>query len=51
MRKEATEGTQREMIPHVLTALLQGLEEKYKDVSDDGQPGPISSATGEVRPA
>lgn len=40
MRKEATESSPREMVPHVLTALLQGLEEKYNDVSDDGQCGP-----------
>jgi hypothetical protein len=41
MRKEATEGTRREMIPPVLTALLQGLEQKYKDVPDDGSLQPV----------
>jgi hypothetical protein len=44
MRKEATEGSPREPIPHVLTALLQGLEEKYNDVSDDGQSIPLASS-------
>lgn len=37
LRKESATDGDRELVPHVLTAMLQGLEEKYKDTPDDGE--------------
>lgn len=38
MRKEASsEGSRRDAVPHVLVALIRGLDEKYKEVSDDSE--------------
>lgn len=37
MRREADASCPRELVPHGLTAMLQCLTEKYKEVPDAGQ--------------
>jgi hypothetical protein len=37
MRKEAEGNAPKEAVPHVLVALLRGLEQRYQAVPDDGE--------------